>query len=261
MNEDTKKAAEDDYMLGMSYKDIAAKYDVTINTVKSWKQRYEWSRNKPHEKCAHKSTKSMHTKRQKVCTQKEVQKEEPDAGAEMAAGLSDKQELFALYYVKYRNQVKAYQRAYGCEYKEACSKASKLMKKAEIRQYVEQLLGDIHRDIMIDINDLLRQQIDIVMADYSDYVDIVNGVAVARKDIDGTAVKKITNGRMGANVELYDKQKAIEFIAKHMPESSRESRDTQTQTLAEIILNSRPNRNLEDYEDEEADDEHTGTVQ
>jgi phage terminase small subunit len=46
VNEDTKKAAEDDYMLGMSYKDIAAKYDVTINTVKSWKQRYEWSRNK-----------------------------------------------------------------------------------------------------------------------------------------------------------------------------------------------------------------------
>ena len=46
MNEDTKNAAEDDYMLGMSYKDIAAKYNVTINTVKSWKQRYEWSRNK-----------------------------------------------------------------------------------------------------------------------------------------------------------------------------------------------------------------------
>lgn len=64
---------------------------------------------------------------------------------------------------------------------------------------------------------------------------------------------------MGANVELYDKQKAIEFIAKHMPESSRESHDAQT--LAEIILNSKPNRNLEDYEDEEADDEHTGAVQ
>lgn len=259
VNEDTKKAAEDDYMLGMSYKDIAAKYDVTINTVKSWKQRYEWSRNKPHEKHAHKSAKSVHTNHEKVCAQKEAQKEDAEDSCNMAAGLTEKQELYCLYYVKYRNQVKAYQRAYNCDYKEACSKASRLMKKAEIRQYVEQLLGDIHRDIMIDINDLLRQQIDIVMADYSDYVDIVNGVAVARKDIDGTAVKKITNGRMGANVELYDKQKAIEFIAKHMPENSRESRDTQT--LADLILNSRPNRNLEDYEDEEADDEHTGTVQ
>lgn len=259
MNEDTKKAAEDDYMLGMSYKDIAAKYDVTINTVKSWKQRYEWSRNKPHEKCAHKSTKSVHTKMQKVCTQKEVQKEDAEDSCNMAAGLTEKQELYCLYYVKYRNQVKAYQRAYNCDYKEACSKASRLMKKGEIREHIENLINSLHKDIMIDINDLLKQQIDIVMADYSDYVDIVNGVAVARKDIDGTAVKKITNGRMGANVELYDKQKAIEFIAKHMPESSRESRDTQT--LAEIILNSRPNRNLEDYEDEEADDEHTGTVQ
>jgi len=33
-----------DYREGMKYKDIAEKYDVSINTVKSWKRRYEWSR-------------------------------------------------------------------------------------------------------------------------------------------------------------------------------------------------------------------------
>ena len=43
--------AEQDYLQGMKYKDIAAKYGVTINTVKSWKQRYSWSRDK--EKGAH----------------------------------------------------------------------------------------------------------------------------------------------------------------------------------------------------------------
>ena len=133
------------------------------------------------------------------------------------------------------------------------------MKKGEIREYIENLINSLHKDIMVDINDLLQQQIDILCADYTDYVDIVNGIAVVKNNIDGTAVKKITNGRMGANVELYDKQKAIEFIAKHMPESSKESRDTQT--LAEIILNSRPNRRLEDFEEVDPDDEHTGTVQ
>ena len=50
--------AEQDYMAGMKYKDIAEKYKTTINTVKSWKKRYEWRR----EKCAHKD--------EKVCTQK-----------------------------------------------------------------------------------------------------------------------------------------------------------------------------------------------
>ena len=29
----------------LKYKDIAAKYSVSINTVKSWKTRYGWDRN------------------------------------------------------------------------------------------------------------------------------------------------------------------------------------------------------------------------
>ena len=53
--------AENDYMSGMKYKEIADKYNVSINTVKSWKQRYDWSKDKK---------KGMHTNDKKVCTQK-----------------------------------------------------------------------------------------------------------------------------------------------------------------------------------------------
>ncbi|BBW97236.1 phage terminase small subunit [Geobacillus subterraneus] len=49
--------AEKDYVKGMKYKDIAEKYGVSLNTVKSWKKRYGWTR----EKGAHKE-KSVHTK-------------------------------------------------------------------------------------------------------------------------------------------------------------------------------------------------------
>ncbi|WP_339148395.1 phage terminase small subunit [Sutcliffiella sp. BMC8] len=47
--------AEKDYVKGMKYKDIAEKYDVSINTVKSWKKRYGWNREKgaPKEKGVH----------------------------------------------------------------------------------------------------------------------------------------------------------------------------------------------------------------
>lgn len=38
------KLAEKDYMRGMKYKEIAEKYGVSINTVKSWKKRYDWNR-------------------------------------------------------------------------------------------------------------------------------------------------------------------------------------------------------------------------
>ena len=40
MNEKNYILAEADYVEGMKYKDIAAKYGVSINTVKSWKKRY-----------------------------------------------------------------------------------------------------------------------------------------------------------------------------------------------------------------------------
>ena len=45
----------------MKYKDIAEKYGVSLNTVKSWKTRYKWSRD---------NKKGVHTKRKKVRTQR-----------------------------------------------------------------------------------------------------------------------------------------------------------------------------------------------
>ncbi|GKU82919.1 hypothetical protein NCCP28_23150 [Niallia sp. NCCP-28] len=47
--------AEKDYIKGVKYKDIAEKYGVSINTVKSWKKRYGWNRDRgaPKEKSVH----------------------------------------------------------------------------------------------------------------------------------------------------------------------------------------------------------------
>lgn len=53
--------AHEDYLQGMKYKEIAEKYGVTINTVKSWKTRYKWLKE---------GKKGVHTKSKKVCTQK-----------------------------------------------------------------------------------------------------------------------------------------------------------------------------------------------
>lgn len=48
--EEIHKQAESDYMSGMKYKDIADKYGVSLNTVKSWKKRYGWNRGAPKRK-------------------------------------------------------------------------------------------------------------------------------------------------------------------------------------------------------------------
>lgn len=51
---DRKIRAEKDYVKGMSYQDIADKYEVSLNTVKSWKTRYGWKRKSKKEREAEK---------------------------------------------------------------------------------------------------------------------------------------------------------------------------------------------------------------
>ncbi|MCY8164717.1 phage terminase small subunit [Bacillus inaquosorum] len=47
-----------DYVKGMKYKDLAEKYGVSVNTIKSWKQRHGWERKKGAS-----ISKSVHTKK------------------------------------------------------------------------------------------------------------------------------------------------------------------------------------------------------
>lgn len=49
----TQEKAYNDYIKGLKYKELAEKYEVSVNTIKSWKRRYGWSR----EKGAHKKKK------------------------------------------------------------------------------------------------------------------------------------------------------------------------------------------------------------
>lgn len=250
MDERNIDAAENDYMLGMKYKDIAAKYGVSINTIKSWKQRYGWER-----KGAHTKEKSVHTKKKKVCTQKrKVAPVQPDdeIDEEQAAGLdgelTEKQRLFCLYYIKYRSQIKAYQKAYECSYENACRNAYTLGKNRVVQKEIKRILDELHQDIQIDIKDLIQQQIDIARADMIDFVDIVgNGIAI-KEDMDGTLVREIKETKDGIAVKLYDKQKAIEFLKNNLPDTGNTQIADNMQTLAEIVMNSRPNRKLEDYE-------------
>ena len=60
--------AERDYLAGAKYKDIATKYGVSVNTVKSWRKRYGWSREgkKGCTPNAPQKEKSVHPKKEKV---------------------------------------------------------------------------------------------------------------------------------------------------------------------------------------------------
>src|SRR5699024_5131170 len=127
------KEAEKDYLAGMKYKDIATKYDVSINTVKSWKSRHGWQKGAP-------AKKSVHTKPKKVAP-KII--DELEANGE----LNDKQKLFCLYYLQRFNATWAYQKAYGVNYDNALRAGPRLMGNVDVKDQLAKLKKQLHSDI------------------------------------------------------------------------------------------------------------------
>ena len=217
--------AESDYVAGMKYKDIATKYGVSMNTVKSWKKRYAWSRNK--------KTKCI----QKGCTQNKKGAHKKEAVAEDVSQvvindeLTDQQQLFCLYQSRMFNYTKAYMKAYpGCTYASAAVLGSRLMKNPVIRKEIEQLKQNHMNRELLKQEDIFQKYMDIAFADMNDFMSfgqeeietdygprMVNSVRLKESDqVDGTLITEVKQGRDGVSVKLADRMKAIDWLADHM---------------------------------------------
>lgn len=225
--------AEADYVVGMKYKDIAAKYGVSINTVKSWKKRYAWSRDKKTE-CI-----------QKGCTQNKKGAHKKEAVAEDVSQvaindeLTDQQQLFCLYQSRMFNYTKAYMKAYpGCTYASAAVLGSRLMKNQLIRETIEQLKQNHMNREMLKQEDIFQKYMDIAFADMNDFMSfgqeeietdygprMVNSVRLKESDqVDGTLITEVKQGRDGVSVKLADRMKAIDWLADHMDIATAEQK-------------------------------------
>lgn len=244
--------AYEDYLKGMKYKEIAEKYGVTINTVKSWKTRYKWSKDQQ---------KGVHTKTEKVCTQKNNKNStEKEAIAEAVeqvmenADLTDKQRLFCVLYVKCFNATKAYQKAYGCSYETALTNGSALLRNTRIKNEILRLKQNRLNREMLDEADIFQKYMDIAFADITDYVEfgretvpvmgafgpvmvkddkgkktkLMQEVNVVRfresKAVDGTLISEVKQGKDGASIKLPDKLKALDWLAQHMDMATEEQK-------------------------------------
>ena len=223
--------AEKDYSAGMKYKDIAAKYDVSLNTVKSWKQR-KWS-NKDEDT----TKKGVHTKQKRAHTKKE-----PKEPVVESDELTEKQRLFCIYYIKYFNATKAYQKAYECDYTTAMASGSRLLRNVKISDEIDRMKAEQATELKLDVRDIIQKYIDIAFADITDYLkfgreeeilyneqgepelDANSNVKMQAfnyvhlndsSEIDGTIVTEVKQGRDGITVKLADKMKALEMLAKY----------------------------------------------
>lgn len=237
--------AESDYVAGMKYKDIAAKYGVSMNTVKSWKKRYAWSRNK--------KTGCI----QKVCTQNKKGAHKKEAVAEDVSQvvindeLTDQQQLFCLYQSRMFNYTKAYMKAYpGCTYASAAVLGSRLMKNPVIRKEIEQLKQNHMNRELLKQEDIFQKFMDIAFADMNDFISfgqeeietdygprMVNSVRLKESDqVDGTLITEVKQGRDGVSVKLADRMKAIDWLADHMDIATTEQKAKIEQIRAKTAI-------------------------
>lgn len=276
--------AEQDYISGMKYKDIAEKYGTTINTVKSWKKRYSWSR----EEGAHKI--------EKVCTQKSKgapKKKTPiDDGTKATLqndDLTPEQQMFCIYYSRTFNATQSYLNAYGCSYDVANAKGPLLVVKDSIHREIERLKEIKRQQIVAGADDIVELQMRIAFADIGNYVsfgqkevtdietDETYMVSVVdlkeSKNTDTQLIQEVKRGKDGVSVKLADKQKAIDWLSRYFlvhPDDKYKAEfdkkraevkdDTgmqilqNMQTIADILQNPVANRSISDLEEGDADE-------
>lgn len=225
--------AEQDYIAGMKYKDIAAKYGVALSTVKSWKAR-KWSKVK--------NVTENVTKKEKVAKKVAKKVAPPPEIVELdKSGLTDKQKAFAIKYVKSFNATQAYMTAYGVNYDTAQKSAYRLLANDGIKKEIDKLRKQVLAKSHIEVGQVLADIAKEVSADLGDYVDFgghdeyltdedgnvqedVNGKPIVlhrsytqlkdASQVDTSLIKKVTVGKDGPVIELYDKQKAREQLLK-----------------------------------------------
>lgn len=205
--------AYEDYVDGMKYKDIAAKYGVSISAVKSWKSRY-WK------------DKKVVTKKSKVATKK-VAKKIAKKLIEDNEELNIEKQLFCIYYLKYHNQVKAYHKVKPkVTYDSACVGGNRWMKDPEIKKMIKQMKKEMYTEALLDPHDIVQKYIDIAFADISDYVSFKGG-RVSLKDsnyVDGSIIQEVKQGRNGVSLKFSDRLKALDWLAKHIGMATEEQK-------------------------------------
>lgn len=272
--------AEKDYLSGMKYKDIAEKYGVSLNTVKSWKSRNGWQRGATKKKGAHKNQKRVHTKKQKV-----AQVRSPDVIDELVENdeLKDRQKAFCLYYLQRYNATWAYQKAYGVDHETALRAGPRLLGNVGVKKQLAGLKKQQSAELYATANDIMLGYLKQAHSDVTDVLEFktvkklewvkvpddsgeyedMNGHyrldpkidpetgeqafyyenQVLLKDsneIDTSTVKSIRIDKGEAVVEMYDKQRAMKELLERLP-SADGTNDKPKTVVIDNIKEDQPN--------------------
>lgn len=224
ISDEQKQQAKELWFEGKKYKEISEITGIKESSIKSLASR-AWKKEKLQPKVKKVAAKVAVANSDKGPPGYELLPEEIETLANEA--LTEKQRLFCLYYVKYRNKVKAYQKAFDCSYINACGHASEMFKKVEVQQTITELLKEMREEVRLEAQDIILKKMQIAFADITDYVTF--GVWEDEKgtkhsyvnfksssDVDGTLIHKVKQGKDGVSIELYNGQKELDWLYDHL---------------------------------------------
>jgi phage terminase small subunit len=213
----------------VTLKAIAVKYGVSESTIRRWKKEDRWDEEQPPSTRKKKSVRGS--------SQKTVEYELMPSN-----GLNDRQLLFCMYYVKYWNATKAYQKAYQCDYITANRNAHRMMVNEGIRSEIMRLKNQLADSVMLDGRQVLQKYIDIAFADITDFVDFGTKTYTTKEhvgedsegkpiydeqmhvysfvdlkeaeQVDGSIITEVRKSKDGVSVKLADKMAALAILSK-----------------------------------------------
>ena len=156
--------------------------------------------------------------------------------SEAIDGLNEKQQRFAEYYVQsYNLKIACLKAGYETD---NSSIGYILRKNRKVQRYILWLKARILQNTFVKAQDILNQYITIAFSDITDLVDIHRrSIDLKPADqIDGHLIKSLRSTRDGVAIELYDKMKALDFLAKYtedMPKEWKERIDERRLALQE----------------------------
>lgn len=176
---------------------------------------------------------------------------------EATDGLSEKQQRFCEAYIGTYSIKSAMIKA-GYDYDRNVSFGYTLRKKPAVKKYIQWLKARAMSDALVSGRDIIDQWIRIGFADMTDFVNVGRTSITLKpaEQMDGQLIKSIKSGRDGISIELYDKLKALDSLAKYtadMPKDFRQLIDERRMDLMEAEFELK--KRMQDLEHDESEDD------
>ena len=146
----------------MKLVEIASQLDCSAATIRTWKNRYKWDAD-GNETFQNKNETKRNVSNKNAPQKQSEEKAVADEVKQVIQNtdLTDKQQLFCIYYIRCFNATKAYRKAYGCDYATALVNGSRLLGKARIKDEILQLKQDrLNREFLSE-SDIFQKYMDI----------------------------------------------------------------------------------------------------